>query len=267
MNSNAGASDKAEIEVIRGTPPPVGMVGVSGEFHITAHHENGEEFYRNTVKNATTTEFLVEMINIFGSGAKNLGADEAAIGDNGIIQAFASAGGLTGEATYGTATTGGTTSSYEFMIGLGTATTPTLHATTKSYTDIDVGAIATTGFGEVAVSAAGISDYTRQRFGIATDAGINHPTIVDPNVTVTNLGAGDRATWLRPASDTGTLVITCVMLVFTNDIDSGDNGVGAGTTAGSLNRLVACADLGASDVDLQGGDTINVRYTYQLAAS
>jgi len=257
MNSNAGASDKAEIEVIRGTPPPVGMVGVSGEFHITAHHQNGEEFYRNTVKNATTTEWLTEMLEIFGGPNANLGTDHTGgVASNGVIQSF-----IGTDATYGTPTG----SAYQYLIGLGTAADPNnvtdgLVDTDTTYANIADG----TAFSEVAASTAGITGYTRQEFSIAD--GITHAT-ADPNCTVTNGTGGTRATWTRGGSDTGTLSITCVMMVFSHSNVSDDATVGANQAAGSLNRLICCADIAATPVDLLASDTINVQYTYTLTAS
>jgi len=257
MIGNTGASDKAKIEVIRGTPPPVGMVGVSGEFHITAHHENGEEFYCNTAKNATTTEWLTEMLEIFGGPNANLGTDHTGgTANNGVIQSF-----IGTDATYGTPTG----SAYQYLIGLGTAADPNnltdgLVDTHKTYANI----ADTAAFSEVAASATGISSYTRQEFSIGD--GITHAT-ADPAASVTNGGGGTRATWTRAASDTGTLSITCVMLVFSHSNVSDDAAVGANQADGSLNRLICCADIAATPVDLLASDTINVQYTYTLTAA
>jgi len=256
MNSNAGASDKAKIEVIRGTPPAEANLVVGGVFDVECLNSVGECFYRESIKNALTLEWAKEMIQIFADGLP--GDTDAFGGIDSIIgaMAFPATPTITYNDTVGT-------NAFAYFVQLSTTTVAADAAHTYGTTSPVI---------HTAPTAANFVDANRQKWGllaqphiIAGDANTT-PAAGTTTWTATNqtFSGGssvvdERAQWVRDAT-VATETIGSVSLVFTNNVTMGH------TTAGTYNRLVARAVLG-TPVGLQAGDTINVRYSVSLAAS
>jgi len=234
MNSNAGASDKAKIEVIRPG------IKVGGVFEVSAYHPDGECFSHQVVPNSSTIEFVDVMLKtMFGAGTTT---------------PLASGSGFAGLTYTAAAGTTGTTN-YEYLVGIGTDSTVNLADTGSTY-DL----IATANEFVEVTNAQVSGTYARQPF---VDMDFTTETQFENSGTarvVTNHNTEDnRATW---TSATGFTVSAC-MLVFSNSTATGHATNASGNDV--HNTLVACANI--TDVPLLADDIIKVKYSYTITAS